>query len=87
MTVPGETDRIDYAVTCRTCNKNVWQGNVAPADGQTVLTQFAESVAGTACPSGVNPCPNKPAALAAARQQAVPALLARIAALEAKVKP
>lgn len=74
-----------YAVVCRTCQHNVYEGDTQPADGQVLLSQYADSAAGTACPSGVNTCPNKTTAINAAKQQLPAALLARIAALEAKV--
>ena len=75
-----------YAVICRTCLRNVYEGDTQPADGQVLLTAYADSKAGTACPSGVSSCPNKTSAVNAAKQQTIPALLARIAALEAKVR-
>lgn len=74
-----------YAVVCRTCQHNVYEGDTQPADGQVLLTTYADSAAGSACPSGVASCPHKTTAINAAKQQAIPALLARIAALEAKV--
>jgi hypothetical protein len=80
------------AVNCYTCHVNVWQGDVSPADGQVLLTAYADSAAGAACPSKVDPCPNKTAEVAK-RLDRVPAvvgdlkpLLARLAAIEAKVK-
>lgn len=83
----------DYAVTCRTCYVTVWEGDTAPADGQLLLTEYAESSAGTACPSKVDPCPHKNAAIdqQGKRRPAtigdLETLKARLAALEAKVKP
>lgn len=74
-----------YAVVCRVCSKNLYEGDTQPADGQVLLTQYADSVPGSACPSGVATCPNKTSAVNAAKQQTIPALMARIAALEAKV--
>lgn len=76
-----------YAVICRTCQRNVYEGDTQPEDGQVLLTQYAESASGKACPSGVVNCPNKSAAINAAKQQTIPGLLARIAVLEAKIKP
>jgi hypothetical protein len=77
----------NYAVVCRTCLRNVYEGDTSPDDGQTLLTAFADSVTGAACPSGVATCPNKTAAMTTARQQTVAAILARLAAIEAKVRP
>lgn len=77
----------NYAVVCRTCLRNVYEGDTQPDDGQTLLTAYADSKSGSTCPSGVANCPNKTAAVNVAKQQAPAALLARIAALEAKVKP
>lgn len=57
-----------YAVTCYTCYRNIWEGAGPPADGRAELTKYAESIPGTACPSGVATCPNKTAAIAAAAQ-------------------
>lgn len=74
-----------YAVICRTCSKNVYEGDTQPADGQVLLSQYADSTPGVKCPSGVTDCPNKTSAVNTAKQQAIPALVARIAALEAKV--
>lgn len=74
-----------YAVVCRTCQHNVYEGDTSPDDGQVLLTQYAESTPGAKCPSGHTDCPNKTAAVNSSKQQAIPALLARIAALEAKV--
>lgn len=74
-----------YAVVCRTCSKNVYEGDTQPADGQTLLTQYAQSTTGTTCPSGVATCPNKTAAINATKQQLPPAILARLAAIEAKL--
>ena len=73
------------AVICHTCAVNVWQGDVAQGDGQVLLSAFADSVTGTACPSKVDPCPNKTVAVAAAKKTLPAAVLARIAAIEAKV--
>lgn len=77
----------DFAVVCRTCFRNVYEGNTAPADGQVLLTAFADSVTGTACPSKIDPCPHKTTVITAAKQQTVSAILTRLAAVEAKVKP
>jgi hypothetical protein len=55
-----------YAVMCYTCHVVVWKGDSPLADGQAELTRYAESTPGTACPSKVDPCPHKTAALAAA---------------------
>lgn len=78
------------AVICHTCAVNVWQGNIAPTDGQVLLSAFADSVAGTACPSKVDPCPNKTAAITAAQQLrsvTKAELAALIARIQAKVGP
>jgi hypothetical protein len=53
------------AVTCQVCAVKVWQGDIPPSDGQVLLTAYAESKQGTACPSGRVDCPNKTAAIAA----------------------
>lgn len=74
----------DYAVVCRTCLRVVYEGNTQPADGQALLSQYADSTPGATCPSGVSACPNKTAAVNQARQQSPAAILARLAALEAK---
>jgi hypothetical protein len=78
-----------YAVTCQTCKVQVWQGDIPPADGQVLVTAYADSVPGTACPSKVDPCPNKSAAVAAAvateKRTRPAAILARIASIEAKI--
>lgn len=74
-----------YAVNCYTCHVNVWQGDVITADGQVLISAFADSTPGTACPSKVDPCPNKTAAVTSARKATPTALLARIAAIEAKL--
>lgn len=76
-----------FAVICRTCTRNVYEGDTAPDDGQTLLTAFAESVPGTTCPSGIATCPHKTAAINAGRQQTISAILTRLAAIEAKVRP
>lgn len=73
------------AVICHTCAVNVWQGDVAQGDGQVLLSAFADSVTGTACPSKIDPCPNKSTAVTAAKKVLPDALLARIAAIEAKL--
>jgi hypothetical protein len=79
------------AVNCYTCHVNVWQGDVSPADGQVLLTAYADSVTGTVCPSKVDPCPNKAAAIAQRPTQVTAADLAAVKArldkIEAKVKP
>ncbi len=79
-----------FAVTCQTCHVKVWEGDQAPEDGQTVLSAYADSAAGNACPSKVDPCPNKSAA-AAERAKRKPATLGdlddlkkRLAVLEAR---
>jgi hypothetical protein len=84
MTAPSPVGTA-YAVNCYTCRVNVWQGDIAPADGQVLLSAFADSVTGTACPSKVDPCPNKTLAVAAAKKTLPAAVLARIAAIEAKI--
>jgi hypothetical protein len=75
---------IDYAVICRTCLVVVWQGNVAPDDGQPLLTAHAESVPGPACPSKVATCPHKTAARAEAAKRK-PATLKDISDLQTRV--
>jgi hypothetical protein len=69
----------------------VWQGNTPQGDGQVVLTAYADSVPGTACPSKIDPCPNKAAAIAARTPPVTAADLAaiktRLDKIEAKVKP
>jgi hypothetical protein len=77
----------DYAVICRTCGRNVYEGNTSPEDGQVYLTAYADSVAGSACPSGRADCPHKSAAITKAKDQTTAALLARVEKLEAKAKP
>lgn len=80
-----------YAVTCQTCAVQVWQGDIPPTDGQVLLTAFADSVPGAACPSKVANCPNKSAAIAARPAPLTAADLAdvkkRLDKIEAKVKP
>jgi hypothetical protein len=76
-----------YAVTCQACLVKVWEGDVPPADGQVLLTNYAESTPGNACPSKVAGCPNKTAAVVDTKQWQPAKILARLAALEAKVKP
>jgi hypothetical protein len=84
---------IAFAVNCYTCRVNVWKGNDAPDDGQVLLTAFADSVAGSACPSKVDPCPHKAAAIAAARllqpvtMADLAAVKGRLDKLEVKIKP
>jgi hypothetical protein len=78
---------VAYSVTCRTCAKNVYEADDPPADGQTLLTAFADSVPGTTCPSGVATCPHKTVAVNTGRQQTIAAILIRLAAIEAKVRP
>jgi len=78
---------VAYSVTCRTCAKNVYEGDESPTDGQVLLTQYAESTSGTSCPSGVSNCPHKSAAVNTGRQQNIQSILTRLAALEAKVRP
>lgn len=54
-----------YAVNCYTCRVNVWQGDeLVEQDGQVLLTAYADSVAGTVCPSRVDGCPHKTAVVA-----------------------
>jgi hypothetical protein len=69
VTGPTRLDQVvpAFSVTCRTCYRMMWQGDVAPADGQTLLTAYADSTQGTVCPSGVDGCPHKAAAIAAAK--------------------
>jgi len=93
MNAPPITLGPAYAVTCHTCYRKIWEGDIAPADGQPILTAYAEQAAGTACPSKVDPCPHKTAEVAK-RALAVPATLGdlatiktRLSAVEAKVKP
>lgn len=74
-----------YAVVCRTCAHNVYEGNTPPADGQALLTQYADSVTGTACPTPFDPCPHKSAAIAAERKRTIAAILARLAVIETKL--
>jgi hypothetical protein len=74
----------NYAVICRTCLHNVYEGDAQPADGQLLLTAFADSVTGTACPSGIATCPHKSAALTA-RAQLAPATVADLAAVKARL--
>jgi hypothetical protein len=76
------------AVNCYTCRVNIWQGDVAPADGQVLLTAYSDSTPGTACPSKVDPYPHKTTAIAAAQvlKSATRAdLAAMVARIEAKV--
>lgn len=53
-----------HAVTCYTCLIKVWEGVDPPADGQIVLTEYADSTPGPECPSKVANCPHKTAARA-----------------------
>lgn len=78
---------VAYSVTCRTCAKNVYEADSSPADGQALLTQYADSTSGTSCPSGVPNCPHKTTAINTGRQQTIAAILTRLAAIEAKVRP
>jgi hypothetical protein len=79
-----------YSVTCYTCYHKIWDGDTAPADGQQILTTYAEQTPGP-CPSGVAACPHKTSAIAAAsllRPATVGDLAAvktRLSAVEAKV--
>lgn len=80
----------DFAVVCRTCLHTVYEGDTAPDDGQVLLTAYADSIPGTVCPSKIDPCPHKAAAIAAAQllkpasQGDLAAIKTRIAAVEAK---
>jgi hypothetical protein len=82
-----------FAVNCYTCLVNIWQGDIAPDDGQTLLTAYADSTPGTVCPSKVDGCPHKTAAVAERpKRKPVVAgdlddLRKRLDKLEAKVKP
>lgn len=84
----------DLAVICRTRLVSVWQGDEAvELDGQVLLTTYADSVPGPACPSKVEGCLHKAAALAEKAKDR-PATLKdldevhkRLAKLEPKVKP
>jgi hypothetical protein len=91
MTKPAAEQPIDFAIICRTCLVTVWQGNTPQGDGQVVLTAYADSVPGTVCPSKVDPCPNRAAALAARPVPVTAADLVdvkkRLDKIEAKVKP
>lgn len=83
MTTSGQ-----YSVNCMTCHVNVYEGDTQPKDGQPLLTTFAESVPGTACPSKVDPCPNKSAVINQAPQRAAVTkgdLASLVARIEAKV--
>lgn len=73
------------AVICHTCRINVYSGDTPPVDGQALLSAWTLKTPGTVCPSGVDPCPNKPAAVSAAAKQHIQLILARIAAIEAKL--
>ena len=81
------------AVTCQTCAVQVWQGDIPPDDGQVLLSAYADSAPGTVCPSKVEGCPNKTAAVAERpKHKPVVAgdlddLRKRLDKLEAKVKP
>lgn len=74
----------NYAVVCRTCFKNVHEGDTSPEDGQVLLTAFADSIAGTACPSGRTDCPHKATAIVA-RAQTLPATVADIASVKGRL--
>lgn len=71
----------------------MWEGDEPPIDGQTVLTERAESTPGDQCPSRVEGCPHKSTRRAARHEQKAATvgdldqLKARLAALEAKVRP
>lgn len=91
MSNPIKDESTSFAVICHTCGVNVWQGNeLVEQDGQVLLTAFADSVPGPACPSKVNLCPHKAAVLTEqARHKAVTAkdlelLEMRLAKLEKK---
>lgn len=59
------------AVTCYTCSTQVWQGaEPVETDGQALLTAYADSTPGPACPSGRIGCPHKAAAIALALEEA-----------------
>jgi hypothetical protein len=55
------------------------------------MTTYADSVPGTACPSKIDPCPNKSAVVNARPAQVtaadIIAIKARLDKIEAKVKP
>ncbi|MGH8573235.1 MAG: hypothetical protein ACREX8_11770 [Gammaproteobacteria bacterium] len=92
MSDPVRDPGTSYAVICHTCGVNVWQGDeLLEEDGQVLLTVFAESVSGTGCPSKVDSCPHKTAALENAqlsrpvRLAELEALRARLATVEAKL--
>jgi hypothetical protein len=92
MSEPTPDPGTSMAVICHTCGFTVWRGNaLVEQDGQTLLTAYADSVAGTVCPSKVDPCPNKSPAIAARPVPVTAADLAgvkkRLDAIEAKVKP
>lgn len=53
MSKPIKDEGTSFAVICHTCGVNVWQGNDPPADGQVLLTAFADSMPRPACPSKV----------------------------------
>lgn len=76
-----------YVVHCYTCLIRIYEGDTPPDDGQVLLTAYADSTPGTACPSKVDRCPHKTAAINTAKQREPAALLARLVALEAKAKP
>jgi hypothetical protein len=83
-----------YAVTCQTCHVNVWKGDqLVEQDGQVLLSAYADSVPGTACPSKVADCPHKAAAVAerpkrrAATAGELDELRKRLEKLEPRVKP
>lgn len=59
MSKPIKDEGTSFAVICHTCGVNVWQGNDPPADGQVLLTAFADSIPRPACPSGRVDCPHK----------------------------
>lgn len=52
----------DYQVRCWTCGTQVYSGDTAPADGQVLLTQFADA----SCPQGGIGCPHTTTARQAA---------------------
>lgn len=74
----------NYAVTCYTCRTKIWEGDEPPADGQVLLTEYADKTPGTECPSKVADCPHKTAAVAE-RVQRRPATLADLEGLKIRL--
>jgi hypothetical protein len=75
-----------YAVTCYTCQIQVWKGDVIVAEnGQDLLTAYAD----TTCKRA--DCPHTTTAIKAATERdplvQIERLKARLTALEAKNKP